>query len=150
MTVVMKDRRERGQALVEFSLAIMVFLTILMAVFDFGRAVYQNNGVAQAAREIARSTSVHPGSDFTVAAGRSSETNAVIATQKGLIPNLQDPTIVCVDIMGTVKAKDCLPGDWVRVTIAAPYSPIAPFLGLTGTWNLSASSSIVIQGGERW
>jgi Flp pilus assembly protein TadG len=150
MATVTTDRSRRGQALVEFSLAIMVFLVIVLGVVDFGRAVYQNNGVAQAAREIARATSVHPGSDFSAPAGRSSETNAVIATQKRMIPNLQDPTIVCVDIMGTVKVKDCLPGDWVRVTIAAPYSPVTPLLGLTGTWNLSASSTIVIQGGGRW
>jgi hypothetical protein len=145
MPAATPDARERGQALVEFSLVLIVFLVLVMAVFDFGRAVYQNNGVAQAAREIARATSVHPGSDFTVATGRSSETNSVIATQKGLIPNLGDPTFACVDITGTVQARACLPGDWVRVTIAAPYSPIAPFLGLTGTWNLSSSSSIVIQ-----
>jgi Flp pilus assembly protein TadG len=132
---------QRGQALVEFSLAIIVFLVLMMGVFDFGRAIYQYNGVAQAAREIARVTAVHPGPNFTTAAGRSAETQAVIATQKGLIPNLGDPTIQCVAIDGTVITKPCTPNDWIRVQIAATYTPITPLLGLVGTWTLFSSST---------
>ncbi len=134
---------QRGQALVEFSLAILVFLVLMMGVFDFGRAIYQYNGVAQAAREIARVTAAHAGPDFTTVAGRSTETKAVIATQKGLIPNLGDPKIACVDIAGTVITKTCQPGDWIRVEIAATYDPITPLLGLVGTWTLFSSSTSV-------
>ncbi len=140
----MKPQRTRdghGQALVEFSLAITVFLILMMGVFDFGRAIYQYNGVAQAAREIARVTAVHAGPDFTTSAGRSPETNAVIATQMRLIPNLQDPTITCVDIDGTVITTGCLKGKWINVSIVAPYTPITPLLGLTGTWNLFSAST---------
>ncbi len=141
-----RTRDDRGQALVEFSLAITVFLILMMGVFDFGRAIYQYNGVAQAAREIARVTAVHAGPDFTRSAGRSPETNAVIATQKGLIPNLQEPTITCVDIDGTVITTGCVEGKWINVSIVAPYTPITPLLGLTGTWNLfSASTSVQLQ-----
>lgn len=114
-----------------------------MSIFDFGRAIYQYNGVAQAAREIARVTSVHPGGDFTKPSGRSNETKAVIATQKGLIPNLQDPTITCVDIDGTVITTGCVPGNWVKVITVSPYSPITPLLGLIGIWNLQSSSTSV-------
>lgn len=141
-----RTRDDRGQALVEFSLAIVVFLILMMGVFDFGRAIYQYNGVAQAAREIARVTAVHSGTDFTTTAGRSAETNGVIATQKRLIPNLQDPTITCVDIDGTVIATHCIEGKWINVSIVAPYTPVTPLLGLTGTWNLfSASTSVQLQ-----
>jgi len=136
-------QEDRGQALVEFSLAIMVFLVLLMAVFDFGRAIMQYNGVAQAAREIARVTAVHEGTDFTTSAGRSPETNAVIATQKRLVPNLQDPTITCVDIAGTVITDSCVEGQWIHVSIVAPYTPITPILGLVGTWDLFSSSTSV-------
>jgi hypothetical protein len=145
MRDLVRARGDRGQALVEFSLAIIVFLLLLMGIVDFGRAIYQSNGVAQAAREVARATSVHPGTNFRVTAGQSAQTKAVLAVQKGLIPNLKDPTIVCVDIAGAELNRPCLPGDWVKVTIAAPYTPITPILGLTGTWNLSSSSAIVIQ-----
>lgn len=136
-------RDGRGQALVEFSIAIVIFLVLLMAVFDFGRAIMQYNGVAQAAREIARVTAVHAGPDFTVPAGRSSETDAVIATQKLLVPNLQDPTITCVDIDGSVITSSCVEGKWINVLIKAPYTPVTPLLGLVGTWDLFSSSTSV-------
>ena len=136
-------RRDRGQALVEFSLAIMVFLVLMMAVFDFGRAIYQYNGVAQAAREIARVTAAHSGTNFSVPSGRSPETLAVIRTQKGMIPNLQDPTITCVQIDGTPVTTGCIKGMWINVKIVAPYTPITPILGLTGTWDLFSSSTSV-------
>jgi Flp pilus assembly protein TadG len=136
-------RDEGGQALVEFSLTIVVFLVLMMGVVDFGRAIYQYNGVSQAAREIARVTAVHPGSDFKTDAGRSSETKAVIQTQKGLIPNLRDPLIKCVDIAGNEKTTGCIAGDWVQVRISAPYTPVTPILGLAGTWDFFSSSTSV-------
>jgi hypothetical protein len=138
-----RSRDQRGQALVEFSLAIIVFMLLMMGVFDFGRAIYQYNGVAQAAREIARVTAAHAGTNFTVPAGRSPETNAVIATQKKLVPNLADPKIECVDIAGSVIATACQPGNWIRVQISSTYDPITPLLGLVGTWTLFSSSTSV-------
>jgi Flp pilus assembly protein TadG len=47
-------RRRQGQALVEFALVIPIFLLLLMAVFDLGRAVFAYNSVTNAAREGAR------------------------------------------------------------------------------------------------
>lgn len=132
--------RSRGQALVEFSLAIIVFLALLMGVFDLGRGIYMYNGVSQAAREIARVTSVHPGSPL----GDSSQTAAVVATQQGLIPNLGDPTFECVDIDDTPVSGACLGGMRVKVTVVAPYTPITPLLSLTGTWDMSSTSAVSI------
>ena len=138
-----RTHEDRGQALVEFSLTVVIFLVLLMGVFDFGRAILQYNGVAQAAREIARVTAVHEGTDFTTPAGRSPETNAVIAIQKRLTPYLQDPTITCVRIDGTAVTDGCEEGMWINVSIIAPYTPVTPLLGLTGTWNLFSSSTSV-------
>ena len=142
----LRTRDPKGQALVEFCLAIMVFLVLMMSVFDFGRAIYQYNGVAQAAREIARVTAVHAGPNFATSAGQSPQTRAVIATQMGLIPNLQEPVITCVKIDGTLITTGCGRGKWINVSIIAPYTPLTPLLGLTGTWNLfSASTSMQLQ-----
>lgn len=137
-----------GQALVEFALAITVFLMLLLGIVDLGRAIYQYNGVSQAAREIARATSVHPGSDFTTTSGQSSQTLAVIATQQNLVPNLGSPAFSCVDIAGNPISTGCVPGDFVKVVITAPFTPAAPILGLTGTWNLSSTSTAKLQGGN--
>ena len=146
---------QKGQALVEFSLVFLVFVVMVMGIFDFGRGIYQFNGVSEAAREIARVTSVHRGSacpQFCT----SPETLAVIATQKGLVPSLGSPSFDCIDSSGTVKdATGCKPGDSVRVTIYAPFSPVTPLLGLVNGTRppctdqafacLKASSTVKIQ-----
>lgn len=140
----MKQRpSDRGQALAEFAISITVFLVMIMGIFDLGKGIYMYNGVAEAAREIARVTSVHPGSPL----GNDAATTAVIATQKRLIPNLGNPTFTCVDIDGTTihSSTTCVAGDQVRVQIIAPYSPVTPLMGLFGTWNMQSTSSVAIQ-----
>ena len=133
--------RERGQALVEFSLSIIIFLVLIMAIVDFGRGIYMFNGVSQAAREIARVASVHPGTTF----GSSPEITAVVNIQKGLIPNLGNPTYSCDNIDGDPGLdpvyRTCPTGAQVTVSISAPYSPATPVMGLLGTWNMRSVSS---------
>ena len=134
-----RQARERGQALVEFSLAIVIFLVLMMAIVDLGRGIYMFNGVSQAAREIARVASVHPGTVFGGA-----EITAVINTQKKLIPNLGNPTYSCVNIdggPGLDSDGQCPRGAQVTVTIVAPYKPVTPLMSLTGTWNMQSTSS---------
>jgi len=136
---------QRGQALVEFSLTILVFLGLMMAVVDLGRGIYMYNGVAESARELARVTSVHQGT----ALGNSSQTADVLNAQKKLIPNLQNPTYECVDITDTSVAleKGLCPvnaGNRVKVTITAPYQPLTPLISLSGTWTMSSTSSTEI------
>jgi hypothetical protein len=140
-------RSSRGQTLAEFAIALPIFLFNLMAIFDFGQAIYMYNGVSQPSRELARATSVHRCAGSPCALGSSPETQAVLATQQKLIPNLQTPTYACVDIDGSAinSATTCVPGNRVQVQIVARYSPITPLLGLTGTWNLSSTSSVSIQ-----
>jgi Flp pilus assembly protein TadG len=138
------SRRSSGQALVEFSLAVTIFLVLMMGVVDFGSAVYSYNGVSEAAREIARVASVHPGPNPTLKTGWSTPMTNVVSTQKALIPGLNDPTIVCVKVDGTAAAS-CASGSYVKVTITAPYTPHTPLLGLTGTWTMQGTSSVLLQ-----
>ena len=131
-------RRDSGQALVEFSLAIMVFIVMVVALFDLGRGVYMYNGVSEAAREIARVTAVHPG----LTLGASTETADRLAVQRALVPDLGTPTFECVTVTGAASANDpCTSDDYVRVTIDATYSPIS-MLGLGDPITLTASSSV--------
>ncbi|MEO8462440.1 MAG: TadE/TadG family type IV pilus assembly protein [Chloroflexota bacterium] len=138
----MRAKRQSGQALVEFSIAVFVFLILLMGIVDFAIAIYKYNGVSQAAREIARVTSVHPGTTL----GSSPEIAAVVSTQKGLIPGLSNPTFSCVDPVTNAAVGTCnYTVDSVRVTISAPYTPVTPLLGLIGTWTMEGTSSAQIQ-----
>jgi hypothetical protein len=62
----MVHHRRRGQSLVEFALVLPLFLVMLMAVVDVGRAIWAQNSLASAAREGARFAIVHGGSDTTL------------------------------------------------------------------------------------
>jgi hypothetical protein len=143
--------RERGQALVEFSIALIPFLLLLMGVLDLGRAIYQMNTTSEAAREIARVTSVHRCSDTPCSdLGSSSQAQATIATQRGLIPGLVfDPSvdIDCVDAADTVIPDDqCVPKTdteyFIRVHVRSTYTPVTPFLGIFGTHMFESWSRI--------
>jgi Flp pilus assembly protein TadG len=146
----LRPSAERGQALVEFSLTIVIFLVLMMAIVDLGRGIYMFNGVSQASREIARVASVHPGTTF----GSSAEITAVVDTQKGLIPNLGNPVFACVDIDDSTTSLDdsttpkvesrCPKRHRVKVTITAPYGPVTPLMGLIGTWDMTATSTVVM------
>ena len=54
---------EQGATLVEFSIAALVFLTVMFGVIEFGRALWVHNALADAARRGARYASVHSSAD---------------------------------------------------------------------------------------
>ena len=138
-------RMDTGQALVEFSLAIVIFLTVLMGVVDFGMAIYKYNGVSEAAREIARVASVHQGS---LTFGVSSEITAAVATQQKLVPGLGSPTMSCTDVNGASVALvngKCPTTAFVNVTVTAPYRAATPLVGLLGSLTMKGSSSAQVQ-----
>jgi Flp pilus assembly protein TadG len=150
--LLMKTRstnRPRGQALVEFSVALIPFLLVLMGIVDLGRGIYMNNGVSEAAREMARATAVHPGATL----GSSAETLAVIGTQKGLVPGLGDPsatitfactTISDVVIAGSPCASTSTVTAFVRVKITVPFSVITPVLSMVAPSTLSSTAHIQV------
>jgi Flp pilus assembly protein TadG len=128
-------RRDRGQALVEFSLILIPFLWILMGIVDLGRGIYIYNGVNQAARELGRVTSVHLcGTSGSCTVGTSAETAAVAGTQAKLVPGFGGPgstvAYACTTVTDTVLSPiDCPPGQYVKVTVSVPFSAVTPFLG---------------------
>lgn len=133
----------RGQALVEFAMTVVLFILLVMGVLDFGRAIFMYNGLSQASRELARVTSVHPGTPL----GTSAQTAAVIADQESLVPDL-DVTAAdfsCEDVDGDPVTTACLTGNWVRVDLSASYTPVTPMLTfILGTIDLQSSSSVQI------
>jgi len=55
--------RQRGVALVEFAISAFVLLTIAFGITEFGRAIYQYNTLAKAARDAARFLSTRDPTD---------------------------------------------------------------------------------------
>jgi Flp pilus assembly protein TadG len=129
-------RRERGQSMVEFALVLPLLVVLLLGILDFGRAVFMYNGLSQAARDIARVTSVHRGDPL----GSSSETDEVVDGLMDTIPDMQAPTYACVDI--ELMPADCRPGNSIEVTVRALYVPVTPLLNLS---NIDMSSTSRVQ-----
>ena len=57
------DSNERGATLVEFSIAVSVFLMVMFGVIEFGRALWVHNALADAARRGARYATLHKSDD---------------------------------------------------------------------------------------
>jgi hypothetical protein len=133
-----------GQALPEFALIVPLLMVLVFGIIDLGRAIYLYNGVSQAAREISRSASVHPGSPL----GSSSQTVGVIATQMSLVPGMSNPIFHCETLSGATVPGDgsggCAAPDVVRVEAHAKYRPVA-LLGLAGEIDIASSSSNQVQ-----
>lgn len=50
---------ERGSTLVEFAIGVTIFLTVMFAVLEFGRALWVHNALTDAARRGARYAALH-------------------------------------------------------------------------------------------
>jgi hypothetical protein len=117
----------RGQALVEFSLTIPIFLFVIIALFDMGRAVFAFNTLTNAAREGARTAIVNQ--DKALIVERAKSQTAIV--------ELDDPSVSVgfyqMKPDGTADTAD--PCDLVAVgclavvSFEATYRPITPFIG---------------------
>ncbi len=143
-------RDQRGQTLVEFSLALIPFLFLLMGVVDLGRGIYTNNAVAQAAREVARVTAVHPCVGPCSTATWSAETTAVVNTQKNLVPGLPTSgvTITCVGVddaaITVASGETCPSGEYVKVAVTMSFRLVTPLLPVPNPFTVSSVSHIQV------
>jgi Flp pilus assembly protein TadG len=122
-----RDATGRGQALVEFALVLPIFLLVMVALFDLGRAVFAYNTLTNAAREGARIAIVNQYKPTIVA--RAKAQTAIV--------ELHDPSVQVdfyqVNADGTpdtstqcaLVAVGCL----AVVSFEATYQPITPLIG---------------------
>ena len=149
--MITKRRRDRGQALVEFSLVLIPFLWILMGIVDLGRGIYTYNAVGQAARELGRATSVHvcDPSAATCTLGTAPETANVLGTQRNLVPGLggagSSVSYACTTVTDVALSNvNCPSLAFVRVTVTVPFSAVTPFLGGFLPSTLSSTTHIQV------
>ena len=121
-----RGARGRGQALVEFALIIPLFLLLLVAVFDMGRAVFAYNTLTNAAREGARIAIVNQYEPSIIE--RAKEQTAIV--------ELSDPSVAIdfyqvnedgspdTSTQCALVAVGCL----AVVSFEATYFPITPFV----------------------
>jgi Flp pilus assembly protein TadG len=146
--------RSRGQSLVEFALVLVPFLVILMGIVDLGRGIYTYNGVAEAARELARATAVHQCVGSLCTIGTSTETANVRSTQNSMVPGLGGASAVvtyaCTDMTDAAVPKSkvtnapCPSGDFVKVTVSVPFQVLTPVLSMVAPSTLSSTTHVEI------
>ena len=120
---------KRGQALVEFALVLPIFILVLVAIFDLGRAVFAYNTLTNAAREGARIAIVNQYKPSIIAR----------AKQQTAIVELNDPSVQVdfyqVNADGTVNTtipcalSQIAVGCMATVSFEATYQPITPLIG---------------------
>ena len=120
------QRRDRGQALVEFSLIIPLFLLVFVSLFDLGRAVFAFNTLSNAAREGARIAIVNQ--DIPTIVKRAKEQTAIVelndpSVTVGFWQMKDDGTADTTDPCNLV-ANNCL----AVVSFEATYQPITPLI----------------------
>ena len=121
-----RRERSRGQALVEFSLVIPIFLLVLMGLFDLGRAVFSYNTLTNAAREGARMAIVN----------QDVPTIIQHAKRQSAIVELNDPAVSVAFYQiasdGTADTSDpcnlVAVGCLAIVSFEATYVPITPII----------------------
>jgi hypothetical protein len=117
--------RERGQALVEFSIVLPVFFLLLAGMFDLGLGIYTDLTLVNAAREGARLGVIDPGN-----------TSAIESRVLGMASNLDASkvkvSVSCQRPSGSTfvacSNPQWLPGDATSVKVDYKYSMFFPFL----------------------
>ena len=124
-------KKQRGQALVEMALVFPVFILLVMGILDLGRAVWQANTMAEAARQGARYAITAP-SDCT------GITNAATSAAVGVKLNASPVTI-------SETGDD--DGSLVTVRVTATFSPVTPLIAtFTGSsLTISRASTMAIE-----
>ena len=124
----------RGQAMVEFSLVFIVFLMLMVGLFELGRAVWIYTTVAHAARQGARYAMVNG----SLAGDNTALISRVKAQAIGLIPG-------SIAVTPTWEGGG-IPGTFVRVRVSYPFAPVVtgPLLGGVSGFNIQSTSRGVV------
>jgi Flp pilus assembly protein TadG len=138
-----KYRSERGQSMTEFALSVVILLTLLAGVVDFGRAFYAHIIIRDAAQEGAVYGSIAPKTDI------SAFTNQVADRVETAFTNPSDPTNLPIDITQMIVQTNIIgspcaaPGNGVRVKVDYSMPVTMPFLGaVIGSQDIKLSTTV--------
>jgi hypothetical protein len=154
---------------VEASLMTVLFLTLVLGMFDLGIALFRMHVSSEAARQGARTAIVHgylAPNGSTMNAWGPAPAYFPILTSQSLYANATSHTVQADDpadeIAGTIRPYlvgvdpstvtiqvqwpdgDNGPGSRVNVSVTAPYQHLMPFLWGDGSTTISSSSTMTI------
>lgn len=146
-TTISIRHRNEGQTLVEFALALPIILLLFMAVFDFGRAIFAYNTVANSARDGARVAIVDQRS--TSGVSNAAQEAADQATSLGLDPtdvNEIRVRYLSDDLSGPCPDVDEWLGCVAEVRVQYPFSAATPIIGnIIGPITLGSTTQLPIE-----
>jgi Flp pilus assembly protein TadG len=130
---------ERGQSLTEFALVTPVLIILVVGLFDFSRAMFYLNGVAEAARNGSRIAMVNQDAAYICAEVAEAATLldlpdgcAATDTDTGVLLN-PDPPCNTLDCEQTV-------------TVTAEFQPVIPIVsGVVGPLRLVSTSTVNVE-----
>lgn len=124
------SRGRSGQAMVEFALASILFMTIVLGTIDFGRAIYIDSQLTNAVREGARYAQVNPTNTSVIQ-------TTVVGKATGLGLKSGDVTVTC-------SSGSCTTGNDVTVRANLQFSFFTQqFLGI-GPFTMHAQATNAI------
>jgi hypothetical protein len=129
----------RGQSMVEFALALPIFLLLIFGLIDLGRAVFVSNQLAEAARDGARYGTVQARAWDD--ARRGAVEDWILDRLVG-VPNAEAE----VECTAAVASLGCTVEDILVVTVRSDLSMITPIIGqIVGPLTLEGRSEGQVQ-----
>lgn len=125
-------RDDRGQSLVEFALASVIFFMTLFGTIEFGRGIWQYNMVSDLAQEGARWAAVH---GIKSASPASSADVQTFVRSRALGIN--------VNVTATPAPSTLLSGSIVTVQVTSSFSPLTTIIP-SATWTLQSTARMVV------
>lgn len=145
-TRVLRRKRSRGQAVVEFAIILPIFMLLLLIALDFGRLFFSYIEISNAAREAVAFGSNNPTNSAGMLAKAQQETNS--QAQGGEHPislaaacvDTTGATITCSSAGGGAGA-----GNTITVTVSEPFSFLTPLINqfFGGSFSIGTSASAV-------
>jgi Flp pilus assembly protein TadG len=142
--------RDRGATLVEFSLTLSLFLTIVMGVLDIGLAVFRYHQLTDAARYLSRKAAVHGSQASTLGVWGASTLQGSNgpSTPVGLLLSQRMVGVPTGTVQYTMFWPDggnvAYHNDRVGVGLQMSYTPLLTSLVGIGPFTMSTSSIVPI------
>jgi Flp pilus assembly protein TadG len=111
-------RDDRGQSLVEFALASVLFFMVVFGTIEFGRAVWQYNMMSDLAQQGARWAAVHGGSSASPAT----------AAQLQTFVQGRSPGFTVTVTATPVDPSAVSPGGTIVVQVTSSFSPVTSLI----------------------
>lgn len=125
----MRRQSRRGGSLVESTLVLMVLLTLLFSIFDFGWVLFEHHTILHQARSAARFGAINPEDSTAV---QNEVLYGQVAAPHGNPPGIFGLTASMVNVN---RADAWTPEDRIVITVSGyRYTVITPFMagGFTG------------------